>query len=202
MRIVFPSKTEWLHPRFDCFLYNLGCVKSKNREICIFDEHWCLHQKECAIHQKEKLIECEVCSGLPPWEWKDNFVEVEVWPRSHFDCKYFGGQKDLCPPPIIGHCLDRDGGNYIILFRAFGWRNFRVWGYVDHPIAKCRVCQKWGRIARHRLTREGGYDEYVANSICLHCIKRKNKQYAQLDQSTEVNRLIRRIQRREYAISA
>ena len=158
------------------------------------------HDAELPIRNKDRVLECPVCSGLPPWDWDDGWArDTRAYPLHGNEWRESG--RDAFPPidaMWTRECMYKNG--YVVVYLAFGWRKYRVWKVLDKPYCKCRVCGKFRRIAAHKFHHgwernphwsETGYSRYERDSICLKCVKKENKAAKRVDQLIEANRLIK-----------
>lgn len=179
-------------PGFERFLDELSAYDQKMQEYIITDQHYKLHSDEHEFHISERFIECEICSGLPPWEWKQVQAFVEVWPIA--SVAFTGRSTEYkWPRPHVRWNITKKNPQkkYVVLFTAFGWRSLREWGQIEVPFEKCSSCGKWSRIARHQIKLFHGYSRYRESSICLKCIRKEEREAKKQDQTKEVKRLIK-----------
>lgn len=145
-------------------------------------------------------LDCEICSGLPPWQWSQSPVHVEIIPYNKRDNRR--GRFEYSD--IHGRTALRDAPKkYVVLMGGnFGWRMDRVWRFIDPLIGKCRVCSRWARVARHKVLEgpgvkwdDRGTDAWEKKHVCLKCIRKENKATAKLNQHKEIKRLIRELKK-------
>lgn len=134
------------------------------REHAVHIAHWRHHSKEFDVFPEDRCLECEVCCGVPPWQWQD--FKTHVYASAEDPRK--------------------------ILYTAFGWRNDRVWKKLRYPMGSCRVCGKFARVARHRTDPQRRFysDE---NDICLKCARKENRPLSGLTDSQFMREIVKKI---------
>ena len=142
------------------WLEDLKDYSQELQKFYILREHERIHKHRLALSYEELFLECEICCGVPPWEWKDFPADVESELHQTYNIP----------------SLRREKGKYQIYFTAFNWRSARDWGLLPYPMDECTICGKFSRVARHK----DGFTykqraKFKASSKCLKCIKAENK---------------------------
>lgn len=133
--------------------------------------HYICHSAEMKIENEDRDLDCEICSGLPPWEWTVTKAYVRAYkPES------YGYQNNKL--------------KYNIVYTAFAWRTPRIFKKTVFLFDKCRVCGSFRRCARHKA--EG---IMYQGSICLKCVREEEREAKKLDQAKEVQRLLKQLNR-------
>lgn len=140
------------------------------------DAHWNMHSMEMEPRNEDRVLDCEICCGLPPWEWKDYRANVNVAGLMGVRMRLGWGE----PNP------------YGIEYTAFNWRKPRNYMFSDVPWFKCRECGQWRESDNWRPAPYIEYEHYEyfkANSICSACAEAEKKAFLELPQETQYNEI-------------
>lgn len=141
------------------------------------DTHWHLHSGEFYIRNEYRILDCEICCGVPPWDWVDNHVFVHpAWlgyVRLRLEC---GEEKP-----------------YGVSYTAFNWRKPRDYMFTSLPWFKCRECGRWRESANWAPSPDLDYLHYEyfkANSICGPCANAQKTAFESKNEESQYGEII------------
>lgn len=125
-------------------------MNSREEDIYWDELHYELHSLEYPIKPEHRRLDCEVCCGLPPWDWTITTVNM--------------------------YChLDMHDEKFNIEYLAFNWRKNRVYFESDVPWYACRECGKYRQCANFKPNQPETpiyrhLEYYKENSLCPECL--------------------------------
>lgn len=186
--------------------------------------HWNLHKRTNGDQSLEAFpkgyrdLDCPVCSGLPPWRW-EGFVhesQIDGAPQVFATPARLRDPRVRPVPDYIKEHAERFGKmpkerGFKVEFLAFRFTKPRAWKTIPFPVGCCRICGRFGRVARHRVPLDPRYkrptrrspgrgvpdlEQWKKAHICRRCRRIEDRTAEGIDQSKEVARLLKELTKR------